>query len=113
MRLTTHFRQFRATAPAPSEYEPLGEAVVAAFHDGFLRLNVGKTVVEVTALAPDVFRVGMFDGARVPRYRSEAVSARDWPEHSTQMTLGPEQVTVCTTQHGRRNTAQSTAPELR
>ena len=42
-----------------------------------MRLRSGATV-EVTALAPDLFRVGLFGDGRPVDYRSEAVAKRDW-----------------------------------
>src|SRR5579884_721870 len=80
MRRSTYFRQFDAPAAAAPRYAPLGAAEVAAPLAGGVRLHVGpRTVVEVVALAPDLFRVGMFGDGRRPDYRSEAVARQDWP----------------------------------
>ena len=59
-------------------YEPLGAAELLDHDDRSLRLKAGSTIVEVTALAPDLFRVGAFPEGRPPGYASEAVAKRDW-----------------------------------
>ncbi len=59
-------------------YEPLGAAELVDHDDRTLRLKAGSTTVEVTALAPDLFRVGMFLEGRPPRYDSEAIAKTDW-----------------------------------
>ena len=43
-----------------------------------VRLTSGRAAVEVAALAPDLFRVGLFGDGRPVDYRSEAVAKRDW-----------------------------------
>jgi len=53
-------------------------AVVTEHGDGRIRLQVGDATVEVTALAPDVFRVGFFPAGRPPRYASEATEGAEW-----------------------------------
>lgn len=55
-------------------FEPLGDAVVVERAAGTLRLRAGATTVEVSALARDLFRVGMFPGGKPPDYRSEAIA---------------------------------------
>jgi alpha-glucosidase len=98
VRLSTYFRQFRVPGPTTGPYEPLRHANVAAAaaQDGLVRLEAGDTIVEVTALAPDIFRVGMFDGGRPAHYRAEAVSIQDWPTHETRMALEKARVTMHT-----------------
>jgi alpha-glucosidase len=59
-------------------YEPLGRAELLDHDDRSLRLKAGDATVEVTALAPDLFRVGMFPEGRTPRYASEAIAKEDW-----------------------------------
>src|SRR3712207_122424 len=59
-------------------YEPLGAAELLDRDDRSLRLREGSTTVEVTALAPDLFRVGAFPEGRPPSYDSEAIAKRDW-----------------------------------
>jgi alpha-glucosidase len=60
------------------EYQPLGAGELADHHDRGLRLRSDRATVEVTALAPDLFRVGMFPEGRTPRYDSEAIAKEDW-----------------------------------
>lgn len=70
-------------------YRPLGTAEVSDHDDRRLRLKAGSgpghTTVEVTALAPDLFRVGMFPSGRPVRYRSEAVAKEEWPSFEVSM----------------------------
>src|SRR3954447_3061493 len=83
MRRSTLFAQFAGVADAPLPFQPLGAARVVAAQDGSLRLRSGTTTVEVTALAHDVFRVGMFGEGRPVDYRSAAVDFSDWPATPT------------------------------
>ena len=79
MRRTTYFRQFIAPSEGEPRYEPLGAAELAESLPGGVRLRVGpRILVEVVALAPDLFRVGMFGDGRRPDYRSEAVAQQEW-----------------------------------
>jgi alpha-glucosidase len=80
MRRTTYFRQFIAPSGGELSYQALGGA------EGPVKIPAGarfqadaRTVLEVTALAPDLFRVGLFGEGRRPDYRSEAVVEQDWP----------------------------------
>src|SRR5215210_5320778 len=67
------------TPPATGgPYKPLGNAELADHDDRSLRLKSGSTTVEVTALAPDLFRVGMFPEGRPTNYVTEAVAKSDW-----------------------------------
>ena len=59
-------------------YEPLGTGELLDHDDRGLRVRAGSTTVEVTALAPDLFRVGMFPAGRPPRYDSEAIAKENW-----------------------------------
>src|SRR5918995_1801186 len=59
-------------------YEPLGTAEVVDHDSRTLRLRCGSTVVEVSVLAPDLFRVGAFPDGGKPRYDSEAIAKQDW-----------------------------------
>ncbi len=68
-----------ATRSAKGTYEPVGDATLAD-HDGrSMRFVSGTTTVEITALAPDLFRVGAFPNGRTPDYRSEAIFKDEWP----------------------------------
>src|SRR5215203_3241618 len=58
-------------------------------------MEVGSTTVEVTALAPDLFRVGMFPEGRTPDYTSEAVVKGDWEPVVVKMT-GEEEISFST-----------------
>jgi hypothetical protein len=53
--------------------EPLGKAELVDHDDRSVRLRAGSATVEVTALTPDLFRVGMFPEGRTPDYDSEAI----------------------------------------
>ncbi len=59
-------------------YEPLGAAKPVERSDRSVRLKSGTATVEVTALAPDLFRVGMFPEGHPPEYGSYAVEKNDW-----------------------------------
>ena len=79
------------------EYEPLGAGVLADHGDRGLRLRSGTTTVEVTALAPDLFRVGMFPEGRTPRYRTEAIAKEDWEPVEISMQESDHELTLSTT----------------
>ena len=81
---------FEEPPETAGSYEPLGTAELVD-HDGrTVRLKAGTTIVEVSALAPDLFRVGAFADGGTPRYGSEAIAKEDW-----------EPVEVSMEQHGR------------
>ena len=63
--------------------------------DRGMRLEAGATTVEVAALAPDLFRVGMFPDGRPPRYDSEAIAKEDWEPIAVKMS-GEEEITLST-----------------
>ncbi|MGI8909064.1 MAG: glycoside hydrolase family 31 protein [Rubrobacteraceae bacterium] len=73
--MTEHFERAPATG---GEYQPIGAAELADHDDRTLRLRSGDATVEVTALAPDLFRVGMFPAGRSPRYDSDAIAKDEW-----------------------------------
>jgi len=80
--LTEHFE----TAPATGgEYRPLGAAELSDHDDRTMRLRSGDATVEVTALAPNLFRVGMFPAGRTPHYSSEAIAKSDWESVPVEM----------------------------
>jgi alpha-glucosidase len=62
----------------PPGYQSLGKAITVAKDGSKARLEVGSATVEVTALAPDLFRVGFFPEGRLIDYSSVAVVAQDW-----------------------------------
>ena len=79
------------------EYRPLGRGELLDHDDRSLRLRAGLTTVEVTALAPDLFRVGMFPEGRPPRYDSEAIAKEDWEPVEVSMQESEEELTLSTT----------------
>jgi alpha-glucosidase len=68
---------FEKPPEVEGRYEPLGKAELVD-HDHSIRFRAGSATVEVTALAPDLFRVGMFPEGRTPDYDSEAIAKEDW-----------------------------------
>ena len=69
---------FENTPETGGAYEPIGKAELADHGDRTIRLKSGSTTVEITALAPDLFRVGAFPNGRPPRYTTEAIAKEDW-----------------------------------
>src|SRR3954466_5679188 len=53
-------------------------ATVAQRRPGAVRFAVGDATLEVTALAPDVFRLGFFPARRRVEYESEATAGARW-----------------------------------
>src|SRR5919206_1291048 len=78
-------------------YEPLGAGELLDHDDTGLRLRAGSTTVEVAALAPDLFRVGMFPAGGPPRYDSEAIAREDWDTVEVSMQESDEELTLSTT----------------
>jgi alpha-glucosidase len=97
MRRSTHFPQFlvpdQTEAPA---FVSVGRADVVRCGETAVRLRTSTATVEVTALAPDLFRVGMFEDGWPVSYRSEAVAMTDWPAHA--VTLASDGTRVDTAQ---------------
>src|SRR5260370_26888268 len=62
----------------PPGYRSLGTAITVAKDASKVCLEAGSATVEVTALAPDLFRVGFFPEDRPVNYSSVAVVAQDW-----------------------------------
>ena len=79
------------------KYEPLGTGELLDHGDNILRLRAGSTTVEVAALAPDLFRVGMFPAGGPPRYDSEAIAKEDWEPVEVSMQETEEELTLSTT----------------
>src|SRR5215210_8686669 len=79
-----------------SHYEPLGPAELLDHTDNGLRVRAGATTVEVAALAPDLFRVGMFPAGGPPRYDSEAIAKDDWGPVEVSMQESDEELTLPT-----------------
>ncbi len=78
MRDDTHFRQFVVPRATGHLYEPLGTAAVVEQGPAGVRLHVGAATVEIAALAPDLFRVGLFADGRPVAYASEAIAQTVW-----------------------------------
>src|SRR5712691_11705108 len=86
MRRSTYFPQFIAPSePPPPTFEPLGRAEVVERTNSGVHLRSGRSLIEVTALATDLFRVGLFADGRPVDYRSEAVARTEWPALATRV----------------------------
>src|SRR4029450_5837335 len=79
------------------DYKPLGAAELLDHDDRGLRMRAGSTTVEVAALAPDLFRVGMFSSGGPPSYDSEGVAKEDWGPVEVSMQESDEELTLSTT----------------
>jgi alpha-glucosidase len=66
---------FESPVAREGHYKPLGRAELLKYDDRSLQLKVTSTTVEVAALAPDLFRIGMFPEGRMPDYKSEAIAS--------------------------------------
>src|SRR5215207_465813 len=97
MRRVTHFPQFVAPAAPPPTFESIGDGGVIGHTEASVRLRTTEALVEVTALAPDVFRVGLFSEGLPVEYHSEAVVDGEWPTHPVQIDLDPVAVRLTTT----------------
>ena len=94
MRRSTHFAQFGVPTVAPPPFQPLGRAEVVERTTTSVRLRCDRATVEVTALAADLFRVGLFGEGQPVDYRSHAVAKTDWPVvHATVDASGTSIVT--------------------
>lgn len=78
-------------------YTPLGEAAIEEVSGATARFRSGSTSIEVTALAPDLFRVGMFLEGRTPSYASEAIAAEEWAPVAVEISHQDTAVTLATT----------------
>jgi len=78
-------------------YEPLGDAELQDHGDCGVRMKAGSTIIEVVALAPDLFRVGAFPEGRPPRYDSEAIAKDDWELVEVSMKESEGEITLSTT----------------
>src|SRR6202171_6575165 len=87
MRRSTFFPQFIAPSEeaAAAAVAWLGNAEVVERMSNGVRLRSGSAQIEVTALANDLFRVGMFADGRPVDHRSEAVARTDWPALSARV----------------------------
>ena len=78
-------------------YVPLGVGELLDHDDRGLRVGAGSTTVEVAALAPDLFRVGMFPTGGPSRYESGAIAKEDWEPVEVSMQETGEELTLSTT----------------
>ena len=92
MRRSTYFPQFQAPSDAAPAFESLGAAQVVEQTATAVRVQVGRTAVEVTALADDVFRVGMFGDGQPRDYRSEAIATSEWPAPQSRVAVDADGV---------------------
>jgi alpha-glucosidase len=76
---------FESPPTQQGRYAPLDKAELLDHDERSIRCRAGSTTVEVTTLAPDLFRVGMFPAGRTPDYASEAVAKEDWEPVSVEM----------------------------
>src|SRR5258708_32681235 len=67
---------------SPAGYQALDAARIVTKNDSHVCLRAGSATVEVTALAPDLFRVGIFPDGRAVSYYSEAVVPQEWDHGS-------------------------------
>ena len=102
MRRSTYFPQFVAPSDAAPVFESLGGARVVQQASTSVRLQAGSAAVEVTALANDLFRVGMFGAGRPVEYRSEAVARSDWRPVEVRMETGAGEVRIETPEASAR-----------
>src|SRR5918997_6122498 len=88
---------FEKQPETEGNYEPLGAAELLDHDDRGLRVKSGATTVEVVALAPDLFRVGMFPAGGPPAYDSEAIAREDWDPVELSMQESEAELTLSTT----------------
>jgi alpha-glucosidase len=77
-------------------YQPLGRAELSEQCDTGVRLQAGTATVEAVALAPDLFRVGMFPNGRPPDYTSEAIAKMEWELTRVQSSSTSGELSFCT-----------------
>src|SRR3984893_19398084 len=80
----------------PSGYQALGTVTTIEKDISKVRMRAGSATVEVTALAPDLFRVGLFPHGRSACYSSEAVISREWEPGPVSIREETSQVTMAT-----------------
>ncbi|HEY0753588.1 MAG TPA: glycoside hydrolase family 31 protein [Ktedonobacteraceae bacterium] len=81
---------------APIGYQALGLASFVAQDAAKVCLRADSATVEVTALAPDLFRVGLFPHGRAVDYRSVAVVERDWDAGPVTIEAGESALSMAT-----------------
>src|SRR5207245_2918468 len=94
MRRSTYFLQFPVPLGAVPSFESLGAAEVVEQTATAVRLQAGSAAVEITALADDLFRVGMFGAGRPREYRSEGVARVDWATVAARVAVEADEVRI-------------------
>ena len=85
-----------AIPAAPPDYQALGTARTIATNASTVCLRSDSATIEVTSLAPDLFRVGLFPHGRPVDYRSVAVVAQDWQSGPVTIAEDAGEVTLAT-----------------
>ena len=86
---------FESPPTQEGHYKPLGRAKLLDHDERSIRMGASSATVEVTALAPDLFRVGMFPEGRPPDYASEAIEKEEWEPVAAEMS-GEEEISLST-----------------
>src|SRR6202165_4287284 len=86
----------QADAASPPDYQALGTATTIATDASKVRLRSGSATIEVTALAPDLFRVGLFPQGRSVDYTSVAAVSQDWQPGPVSIVEEADDVTLAT-----------------
>jgi alpha-glucosidase len=75
-------------------FESVGDAVVQSTSAARVRLRAGDAVAEVAAVAPGVFRVGLFGAGRPPVYDSPALAPADPAPVTATVTDAGDELTI-------------------
>ena len=86
---------FETQPETQGHYKPIGKGRLLDHHDHGVRLEASSATVEVAALAPDLFRVGMFPEGRTPSYDSEAIAKEGWEPIALGMS-GEQEISLST-----------------
>jgi alpha-glucosidase len=86
---------FESPPTQEGQYKPLGRAKLLDHDERSIRMRASSATVEVTALAPNLFRVGMFPEGRPPDYASEAIEKEDWEPVAAEIS-GEEEISLST-----------------
>src|SRR5579871_6394169 len=95
MALPASANTWNFPAPPPG-YQALGTTKAVEKDASKVCLRAGSATVEVTALAPDLFRIGLFEHGRSPSYKSDAVVARDWEPGTVTIAEESGTITIAT-----------------
>ena len=86
---------FETPPETRGRYRPLEKGRLLDHDDRGVRFGAGSATIEVAALAPDLFRVGMFPEGRTLDYASEAIAKEDWEPVALEMS-GEEEIHLST-----------------